>query len=486
MYNTEHVGFVPDLRAAWQNASSKLGDDVDSLVLVAFRVLVLHLEQHGFFHQPPSAEIRRDKSELPLHLIFLLRGKNSKARARYLPGFIDFVTALLDARRLNQAAKLASAIDEHFGRALSSNLKPRHDLTVSQGLQAVTHAVNAANRLLTGDLLGSRPIILVRPEERYWAKREGVVPDFPLSPQRIAKNFFHLLPTETRLKRVHYSALEGMSPKRLVVALWPLKAPLLSSSVINKMPETNGRVHFYFKSWNDLPEDDQKDQISFAKLIAGYIRDETLDAADTVHVVAAPELTLAPESLEPIITAVEDRTHAAWIVFPGSYHIETERGIINQAPIYVGGALSQKATSGTVLHAGTAAVKQTPFVLPEHASTYVEDIERSGSLTHLLDTSIGRIAVMICADFIEENLRNEVISMCVDHLFVLSMSPDRGPKFAGAMDAASNYRTSCFYVNAFTSDSRRAAHRVPLRKEEVIWMPSNSQHRHYSLILEPE
>src|SRR5689334_15493708 len=95
--SNNYNGFVPDFKAAWQNAWPRLRGDVDSLVLVAFRALVLYLEQHGFFDQAPSVEILRDKSQLPPELIAVLRTSNR----RHLPGFVDFVSDLLDPRRLS-------------------------------------------------------------------------------------------------------------------------------------------------------------------------------------------------------------------------------------------------------------------------------------------------------------------------------------------------------------------------------------------------
>jgi hypothetical protein len=265
-----------------------------------------------------------------------------------------------------------------------------------------------------------------------------------------------------------------------------VEAPSIRSRAIKKSIAKNGHVSFCFRGWDDLPKTHQKQHRSFANLIANYIHNEASDAFDTVHIVAAPELTLAPESLNSVVTAVETRRNAAWIVFPGSYHIEMKEGIINRAPVYIDGVLHRADLAGSSVDAPMAAVKCTPFVLTRGRRKYVEDIDGRESLTHLLDTSVGRIAVMICRDFLEENLRNEIVSMCADHLFVLSMSPDSGIKFETAMNSTSNFRTSCFFVNAFTAESPRAAHRAPLKREKVKWMPQVSEERHWTFVLEPE
>lgn len=489
MSNNENVGFVPDFRAAWENAWPKLLNDVNALVLVAFRVLVLYLEQHGFFNRPRSAEYLQDK-ELPQPLRKLYRN----GKRIFVPEFVALVSAHLDPRKLDQAAELASAIDLLFGSKLSAPLRtfsvppgdPRRG-SVSDSLQDLTQPVNEANRVLMGELSGLRPIILIRPPEPYWAMRKDVVPEFLLEPQTIASRFHHLVPTETRLSRVCYSALGANRPQRIVVALWPVEWPGLDSPMIKQGTEKDGEVPFYFTKLDELSGSDQQNQVKFAKKIADYIGDESLDVDGTVHIVAAPELTLAPESLDPIIAAIKSRRNAVWIVFPGSYHVEADLGIINEAPVYVGGMRDPTRSLRSTLHLNTAAVKNTPVVFAVGPRRYVEGIDGRKSLTHVLDTSIGRIAVMICFDFIKDDLRNDVVSMCADHLVVLSMSPDKsGRKFAGAMEGVSNYRTSCFYVNAFKYKSRRAAHRLPLTTQKVKWMSPNSKHTHHRIVLEPE
>jgi hypothetical protein len=478
MDNDDNVGFCADLQAAWLRVWPRLRDDIDSLLLVAFRVLVMCLDRHGFFRQPSSTIEVRVQSVLPHHLMILLRTNDP----RHVRMFASLVTARLELRGLHHAAELAFAIDAEFGLKLSRSLATGK----RTALQNVSQAVNSANTVLMEQLRQDRPMILVRPPNRYWSKRERVVPEFPLERQGTATNFLHLLPTSTSLKRVHYSAVGGGLQERLIVALWPVKAPSIKSHAISKSAIKNGRVHFYFKCWDNLPEIHQQQQRSFANQLADYIRNEGSDTFNTVHIVAAPELTLAPQSIGPIISAVATRRNAAWIVFPGSYHIEKGEGVINQAPICVGGVLDQNDLAGDPLYADSAAVKCVPVVFPHGPRNFVENIDGRESLTHLLDTSVGRIAVMICRDFLEENLRNQIVEMCADHLFILSMSPDSGIKFKTAMESVSNFRTGCFFVNAFSDVRRRAAHRQPLRGARVRWMRRDSKRRYYTVVLDPE
>jgi hypothetical protein len=475
----DSLGFVPDFHAAWQNAWPTLRDDVEPLILVAFRVLVCFLDQHGFFSQPSFMDVQA-QSKGPPQLIALL-GTNDLTR---VPEFANLVHAHLYQQNLNEAAELAFTIDEKFGQKLSTSLS-RNDPTAWQN---VSRAVNRANSVLMGEHSGPRPMILVRPLERYWSKLdpERVVAKFPLAPQGTATRFLHLLPTTSGLKHVHYSAVGSALKQRLTVALWPVKAPSIASRAITKSRAKNGRVPFYFKCWDDLPKKHQKEQTSLATSIADYIQHEARDDLDTVHIVAAPELTLATESLSSIIEAIETRRNAAWIVFPGSYHIRKQGGIINRAPVYLGGVLRQTDFAAGSPHTDTAAVKSIPVVFPDHHRKFVEEINGDESFTHLLDTSIGRIAVMICRDFLDDDLRTEVVRMDVDHLFVLSMSPDSGVKFRTAMDITSNYRSACFFVNAFTGKSPHAAHRAPLKKKKVKWMRKGTEKPYWSIDLKPQ
>lgn len=484
-----NIGSVPDLRKAWLRAWPGLSHNADALILVAFRILVAYLDQHRFFRQPShviaAAQVRNRHLACPRELVEILRARPPRG----IQPFADLVSAILDPSSLPRAAELAFVIDRELGGLLSDILRHGGRVTLLKSfrneasghgrLQRVVDAVNVANSVLMEQAFGGRLIILVRHQKRYWSKREDVVQQFHLLPQGTATNFTYLLPTTTSLGHVHYSTLGGEPEQKLVVTLWPVGAPSLKSRAITKNRAQQEYVPFYFKRWESLPKTYQNQQRRLANLIADYIYKEADDAFNTVHIVAAPELTLAPEAHAPIIAAVETRTNAAWIVFPGSYHVEAEGGIINRAPIYLGGVLHSTALTGGHLNPHAAAVKCTPVVFPVRARSYIEDIDGRESLTHLLDTSVGRIAVMICRDFLEDALRAEIVSMDADHLVVLSMSPDSGKKFIDAMENVSHYRTSCFLVNAFTNRREvnrpplKAAHRAPLKGKAVEWMPED-------------
>jgi hypothetical protein len=461
----EYRSVTTDLLGEWRKIWPGLRDEIDALVLVAFRLLVYRLDQRGFFLIPRQvqkalmASLRPE--ELPADLTIFLKARESKHTPEFVKVFAGKVDDRLASDDLHSMAILAFAIDATFGATLSDYLNKRwHDTR-----QGVAKAVNAANRVLMGEPGTHRPMILVRSSQRYWSGKKGVVPEFLGRLQATASNFKYLLPVTTQLSRVDYSAFgSGCGPK-LTVALLPAKAPLPAKVPLSDIQAIttdvaeNGIELFRFKPWEDLSPELQKPHTELADRIARYVRD-TPDVSDTVHIVAAPELILAPQSHDSIIEAIASRKNAAWIVFPGTYHLERGKAVVNQAPIYVGGVLKQADLTSPV-----SAVKRTAFkfVIPGSAGEYVEDLDGSVCSVHLVDSNAGRIAVMICLDYLVPDIRSEVVSMGTDHLFILAMSDETGGKFKRAREIASDFRTGSYLVNAFTKTSWHAEYRKPLK-----------------------
>ena len=447
-----------DLPSKWRDIWPGLREEIDALVLVAFRLLVFRLDLDSFFENSRQVE---DASgglfQVPVVLTKLLRPAPQDASA-----FARIVDDQLASDDLNLSAMLAFAINKIWGAALSDSLDRGYR-------QRVARAVNTANRALRG-LGPHRPVVLVRSSRRYWPGKENVVDEFLGPLQRTASNFTHLLPVSTHLNRVDYSAVSAGGSEctpGLKIALWPAEAPTFDSPAITAYTTKNGTVRFSFKCWDNLTQEVRQQHITLAEQIAGYVRDSP-DIVDMVNIIAAPELMLAPQAHDSIIKAIASREHAAWIVFPGSYHIERESGVVNQAPIYVGGALEHADLTSPV-----SAMKRTAFefVIPGSAAKHIEDLDGTVCSVHLVDTKVGRIAVMICLDYLVPDLRNDLVSMETDHLFVLSMSPDSGTKFATAMDEAASFWTGSFFVNAFAGNSKRTGYREPLKGNGVNWEP---------------
>jgi hypothetical protein len=441
----------------WQDVWPGLCDQIDALVLVAFRMLVCQLDEGRFFLKPPDLidEVRR-QAKPPAELTTLLRTHDSMHTAAFARLVHDRLVACDDA----SLAELAFAVDLEIGPVLSEHLRSG-DRTRQQ---AVAQAVNAANRALM-QLGPERPVILVRSPQQFWSRKKKVVPMFSLG---TPSKFKHLLPVLTKLSRVDYSVLGGGGKRKLTVALWPAAAPPITSRALTRRKINKVTVLFRFKSWDDLLKKLQAQQMSLAARIADYVSNAR-DVMDAVYIVAAPELMLAPQSHGTVNAAVASRRNAAWIVFPGSYHIDHGEEVINQASIRIGGILDKRDLTTAPSGGAVSAVKHNSFATDYKGVCYREEISGEFSSVHLLDTCVGRIAVMICLDFLDDNRRAEVVSMGIDHLFVLSMSPDSGSKFKIAMDAASNYQTASFFVNAFTGSSRPAGYRKPLKKARVIW-----------------
>jgi len=448
-------------------------------MLVAFRLLVCWLEERGFSRRPGwiSKTLRRPtpSPELGPLLYMLLHTPG----AQFTDAFADLVGGHLGSVDDQRVGKLASAIDTEFGGTLSGNLRSDD----RSETRTVARAVNVANRVLMQGPCLQKPMVLVKSPLRYWRQHPDVVPPFPGGLQNLSNAFGNLLPLRTEFNRVDYSVVFGdreisvldqVVPPRLCVALWPDKAPSLDSGAITKGRETeNHDVSFYFAPWELLGEV-QARHTGLAERIAAYIR-AAPDDPGTIHIAAAPELTMAPQSHQCIIEAIATRRYAAWIAFPGTYHIVSDGNVTNRGSIYVGGALRQKDLNCAPGSGPISAIKGTAVEIPDGKVTYFEDIEGAECSVHVLDCRAGRIAVMICRDFLDDDLRNQVVSMGIDHLFVLSMSRDSGFKFETAMDSASNYGTGCFLVNAYTEEApdaaysgppkrpREAAHRAPLR-----------------------
>jgi hypothetical protein len=401
--------------------------------------------------------------------------------AQFTDAFADLVGGHLRSVDDQRVGKFAAAIDTEFGGTLSGNLRSDD----RSETRIVARAVNVANRVLMQGPCLQKPMVLVKSPLRYWQQYPDLVPPFPGGLQNLSNAFGNLLPLRTEFNWVDYSVvfddreisvLDQVVPPRLRVALWPDKAPGFDSDAIAKgKARENGDVPFYFTPWESLGELQAK-HTGLAGRIASYIRADP-DERGMVHIAAAPELTMAPQSHQCIIEAIATRRDAAWIAFPGTYHIVSDGNVTNRGSIYVGGALHQKDLNRAPGSGPISAIKGTAVEIPDRNRkvTYFEDIEGAECSVHVLDCRAGRIAVMICRDFLDDDLRNQVVSMGIDHLFVLSMSGDSGVKFETAMDSASNYGTGCFLVNAFTEKSSdaaqsgppkrswEAAHRAPLR-----------------------
>lgn len=452
-----------DLASTWRRTWPALQTQIEALVLVAFRLLYCRMEERRFF--PGSAraidEARRN-AWAPRELGTLLRTRDSLHATAFADAIHDRLAAPFDAT----VASLAYGLDRDLGLLWSKDDR-RGDRVC---LKATADAVNAANRTLREHRPGA--IVLVRPKQQFWERHPRVVGKFPLELQDPPSTFKALMGLTTSFNRVDYSTIGGGNPRLVTVALWPTVAPKMNSPALIMSGFGPGKIGFRFKLWKDLPPALQADQRSLADRIAAYVNGAR-DAMGTVHIVAAPELVLAPEAHHTINAAVATRRSAAWILFPGSYHVEAEEGVINRAVMRVGGMIDKNDLFIDPVGGAVAAVKRTPFNFPDGGGLqYVEDIDGSTSCVHVLDTDAGRIATMICRDFIDVGLTKEVVSMGVDHLFVLSMSPDSGTKFEHAMEVASDYRTATFLVNAYTPAGSAfvcAGLREPLKHGRVSW-----------------
>lgn len=481
---------VAALETMWRKNAPALRKHPDTLALVAFRLLVYFLEMDDFFLRSAQEIVEiKISCVLPREFHPIVHRTDDPDQ---IDDFISAVSSLLATPNAISIAQVVFALDEVLGKNLAAGLLRMH---IAGGMGAhipkEVDAINLANRILLRTLRLDR-VVLLRPSKPYWKPRRNTIPPFYRGPQHLTCRFGYLLPGKIGLSALDYSYLERPShsrTKQCIVALWPVKIKSINSC-FDTLPGDDGETLFRFKRWENLGEDVKTEHEALVNKISTYIA-EAQDTSDRIYIVAAPELVLAPQSLAEIGAAAASRRDSNWIIFPGTYHIDHGKDVINIGSIFVGGKLDEmylaQGSQGPI-----SAIKRTPFVVPYDGTMMIENIIGTASSVHVLDTAAGRLAVMICRDFLEEDVRHEIALLGLDHLFVLSMSPDTGKKFTTAMDAVSDLGVASFFVNAgfdapgFPAERIYAAFRKPIRHHEIEMYKelSNPQGQPYVFTLE--
>lgn len=157
-----------------------------------------------------------------------------------------------------------------------------------------------------------------------------------------------------------------------------------------------------------------------------------------------PELHVRPEEL-PALDEV-----GAILTVAGSFHVGAAEAR-NRAPVLVdaGHRLWEHDKRGYFRVPGRVAHRGDPFVAPTGrvGPELCEDIVGGGPLT-VLDTSLGRIAVVICADALESDGYVRAIEDArPDLLLIVSMSPETAG-FETRAQELERLGVSTLYVNA--------------------------------------
>jgi hypothetical protein len=124
--------------------------------------------------------------------------------------------------------------------------------------------------------------------------------------------------------------------------------------------------------------------------------------------------------------------------------------------------------------------REDPGLAPD-GTRYHEWIQR-GQALHFLDTTLGRVAVLICSDALDpcSGYRDRIVALRTDVVFVLSMS-EKSDRFAAIAGEWAEAGISTFYVNArcvVPDEGTLAFYRLAIpepdadRPVSVRWRPS--------------
>lgn len=197
--------------------------------------------------------------------------------------------------------------------------------------------------------------------------------------------------------------------------------------------------------------------------LADHLRALLADAAAAqVDLVVLPELTVDAAGLDALRAALPSPGPWPLAVVAGSFHVPAEDGTRNLAPVLdeVGGQVWAHAKRGFFRvragHAramGDATGRPGLFVGPLSADLRDDDELAEaivpGSSLQVLDTTAGRVALLVCADLVDHaaELDRAVAEAGVDLLVVVAMSPRLRP-FLTTTETLRRGGCAVLFVNA--------------------------------------
>jgi predicted amidohydrolase len=209
------------------------------------------------------------------------------------------------------------------------------------------------------------------------------------------------------------ASLRSEPPKPFKIALFPLPASFRPQFQILRHRDeftATGTIHPH-GAWMD----------DIAAALAAARR------AD-VRIVLFPELCINEPAREAIAAWLRERyDHGLLGVVAGSTHITGEQGVRNEAPIlgFEGSVVWHHDKRGR-FRIPKAALCNAGHLFPDLPSPLPEVVHEgieAGNDLYFVDTAVGRIAVVICADAIEPGGFDAAIARaCPDFVFVVSMS----------------------------------------------------------------
>lgn len=169
-----------------------------------------------------------------------------------------------------------------------------------------------------------------------------------------------------------------------------------------------------------------------------------------ISILLLPELHLRPQDVQQIRDALEDHPHLL-LVAAGSFHVERNAETWNLAPLlgWPGDTLWEHKKKG-LFRLTRAQLDHLPPGAIEPLPTGLEALEAIslGTTLQFLDTHLGRIAILICADCLDPHAYQQAVrDVKPDLLFVVSLSVETAP-FETRADEWATLGISTFYVNA--------------------------------------
>lgn len=187
-------------------------------------------------------------------------------------------------------------------------------------------------------------------------------------------------------------------------------------------------------------------------------------ATEKVHLLVLPELTVSSEAREQLVKALQkNRSRWPYGVVAGSFH-EWPAGTTNAKALPCNEArlldhkgqalLKHQKKKGFRIHRGYVTPRFFPEFRPEQLPSGVSEVFEGiedGSALAVLDTALGRLALLICFDAIaadpERGYDHLVQCLRPDLLLVISMSPET-ERFEAFFNRMSEHWIGTLFVNA--------------------------------------
>jgi len=179
------------------------------------------------------------------------------------------------------------------------------------------------------------------------------------------------------------------------------------------------------------------------------------------HFIILPELLIPLPLQEKIVTAVTERTSNLALCFPGSFHVKEVNKIFNYSKAIIGNGdrnFNIYKNYRYKIAASKSYENKNDFLRHFCTVDGYEHINTSQNKLIIFETSIGRIASLICIDFLQSEIAHIVEERHIDIIFVMALTrnPSTG-KFFRQMQVLGEKSGSTIFVcnNPATNDENK-------------------------------